>query len=74
MWEFFTEWLDDDPKYYVLFIVAGGFFMWLANWNLKKEDDERSIYNLKYILWLVIGIMLVLYGVISLGRDLIAIL
>ncbi|RKN82417.1 hypothetical protein D7Z94_00755 [Ulvibacterium marinum] len=74
MWEFFTEWSDNDPKYYVLFIIAGTFFLWLANWNLKKEESEQSIYNLKYLSWAVLGIVLVLYGVFALGRDLIAIL
>ena len=52
---------------YVLLIIAGMAFSWLANWSLKREENDDFISNAKYWLMLLVGIIMILSGIVYLA-------
>lgn len=70
MWEFFTEWSKDDPKYYVLFIMVGAFIAWLNRYVVDFRNDEDGIYYIRDLIRFLLGVFLILMGLFFLIRDL----
>ena len=56
---------------YILIIIAGGFFIWLAKWNLKSKSHGEQASKINYWIWLVTGFIFLLVGVVYLIRLLI---
>lgn len=70
MWEFFTEWSPDDPKYYVIFILIGAFLIWLNRHVADFRNEESGIFYVRDLLRFLLGVFLVLIGLFFIIRDL----
>jgi len=72
MWEFFTEWSSDDPKYYVVFIVLGSLLCLMSRKVVQK--DEFEVTDIWYWSQFIAGALLIFYGVFAIIWDLTALI
>jgi hypothetical protein len=56
---------------YILIIFAGGFFIWLAKWNLQSKNHGETASKINYWIWLVTGFVFLIVGAIYLIKSLI---
>lgn len=74
MWEFFTEWSSDDPKYYVILIILGTILAWLFRHVTDFRNEERGMLYVRDLIRFLLGVFLILTGLFFIIRDLVDIL
>ncbi len=74
MWEFFTEWSENDPKWIVVFIIVGGWISWTGYRDYKRERKntpfKMTAHNTLNMGRDIGGFLLFLVGTIELLRRL----
>lgn len=59
---------------YILIILAGIFFLWLAKWNLRKDNYDEKTSKINYWIWKITAFIFISTGGIYLGKELITLL
>lgn len=58
---------------HILLLAAGAVLFWLADWNIKKEDEqEKKTSTAKYWILMFTGGMIVLVALLYLLNDLVS--
>ncbi|MCK5443539.1 MAG: hypothetical protein KAJ23_16760 [Maribacter sp.] len=75
MWEFFTEWSSDDPKWLVVLILVGGWGVWMGYRNHRDEEKHpwikgSAIEDFRDNTRTVVFALALLYGFFELLRRL----
>ena len=73
MWEFLTEWSDNDPKYYVVYIIVGSLSCLITK-NSLDFNKPRRWNDSKGIILFIAGAILIFVGLYSIIRDLITVI
>ncbi|MFS4418824.1 hypothetical protein [Maribacter sp. 2307ULW6-5] len=78
MWEFATEWTENDPKWIAVFIIVGGYISWTGYRDYKKEQKnggfKMTTHNILNIGRDISGFLILLFGLAVLFKKLFAIL
>jgi hypothetical protein len=59
---------------FILIILTGLFFLWLAKWNLKKDNYDEKTSKVNYWIWKTTSFIFISIGGIYLGKELITLL
>ncbi|GMN09170.1 hypothetical protein MTsPCn9_03740 [Croceitalea sp. MTPC9] len=59
---------------YILIILTGLFFLWLAKWNLRKDNYDEKTSKANYWIWRTTAIIFISIGGVYLGRELLFLL
>lgn len=54
---------------FILIILTGIFFLWLAKWNLKKENYGEQVAKVNYLIWKTTAIIFIGVGGIYLAKE-----
>ncbi|MFD2586883.1 hypothetical protein ACFSQJ_08075 [Croceitalea marina] len=47
---------------FILIIIVGAFFVWIAKKNRKNANENAQVSNAKYWIWFVVGLLYIGVG------------